>query len=213
MRISVACVGTKKDELTLEVARAAREADRVILHTERCGFAEWLKENGVSYESLDALYETAEDFDEHAKLAAEAVMKVQGEHVLYAVLDEADQSVKALFRAGARVNVIGAGAFGELLARAVKAPVIMLLVPMLIPLIPGGDLYYMMSFLVRGQYEAKVRAGVPLRPEWTENYPDADGFFRVYVNGVFAGMGEKTETGEIRFRAMLLPPINETLPK
>ena len=42
----------------------------------------------------------------------------------------------------------------ELLARAVKAPVIMLLVPMLIPLIPGGDLYYMMSFLVRGQYEA-----------------------------------------------------------
>ena len=42
----------------------------------------------------------------------------------------------------------------ELLARAVKAPVIMLLVPMLIPLIPGGDLYYMMSFFVRGQYEA-----------------------------------------------------------
>ena len=118
MRISVACVGTKKDELTLEVARAAREADRVILHTERCGFAEWLKENGVSYESLDALYETAEDFDEHAQLAAEAVMKAQGGHVLYAVLDEADQSVKALFRTGARVNVIGAGAFGELLARA-----------------------------------------------------------------------------------------------
>ena len=51
---------------------------------------------------------------------------------------------------------IFAGLFlaSELLARAVKAPVIMLLVPMLIPLIPGGDLYYMMSFLVRGQYEA-----------------------------------------------------------
>lgn len=49
----------------------------------------------------------------------------------------------------------GGGALAsELLARAVKAPVIMLLVPMLIPLIPGGDLYYMMSFLVRGQYEA-----------------------------------------------------------
>ena len=61
--------------------------------------------------------------------------------------------------------------------------------------------------------QTQKRAGVPLRPEWTENYPDADGFFRVYVNGVFAGMGEKTETGEIRFRAMLLPPINETLPK
>ncbi len=118
MRITVACVGTKKEELTLEVAQAARESDRVILHTERCGFAEWLKENGISYESLDALYEAAEDFDEHAQLAAEAVLKTQVGHVLYAVLDEADQSVKALFRIGARVNVIGAGAFGELLARA-----------------------------------------------------------------------------------------------
>ena len=118
MRITVACVGTKKEELTLEVAQAAREADRVILHTERCGFAEWLKENGVSYEALDALYETAEDFDEHAQLAAEAVLNASPGHVLYAVLDEADQSVKALFRAGARVRVLGAGAFGELLARA-----------------------------------------------------------------------------------------------
>ena len=36
----------------------------------------------------------------------------------------------------------------------IVVPVIMLLVPMLIPLSPGGDLYYMMSFLVRGQYEA-----------------------------------------------------------
>lgn len=41
----------------------------------------------------------------------------------------------------------------EVLARAVRAPVILLLVPMLIPLIPGGDLYYMMSFLVRAQFE------------------------------------------------------------
>ena len=41
----------------------------------------------------------------------------------------------------------------EALARAVRAPVILLLVPMLIPLIPGGDLYYMMSFLVRAQLD------------------------------------------------------------
>lgn len=41
----------------------------------------------------------------------------------------------------------------ELLARILKAPVIMLAVPMLIPLIPGGDLYYMMSHLIRGQTE------------------------------------------------------------
>ena len=44
----------------------------------------------------------------------------------------------------------------EALARAVRAPVILLLVPMLIPLIPGGDLYYMMSFLVRAQLDRFV---------------------------------------------------------
>ena len=56
--------------------------------------------------------------------------------------------------AGLFFATLAAALASELLARAVKAPVIMLLVPMLIPLIPGGDLYYMMSFLVRGQYEA-----------------------------------------------------------
>ena len=51
---------------------------------------------------------------------------------------------------------IFAGLFFVTLAAALGSEllVIMLLVPMLIPLIPGGDLYYMMSFLVRGQYEA-----------------------------------------------------------
>ena len=42
----------------------------------------------------------------------------------------------------------------EVLARALRTPVLLLLVPMLIPLIPGGDLYTMMSLLVRGQAEA-----------------------------------------------------------
>ncbi len=53
----------------------------------------------------------------------------------------------ALFLATAAVV-----ACSELLARLVKTPVILLMVPMLIPLIPGGDLYYMMSCLVQGQY-------------------------------------------------------------
>lgn len=43
-----------------------------------------------------------------------------------------------------------AGMISEIMARVVKAPVIMLLVPTLVPLIPGGKLYYMMSNLVRG---------------------------------------------------------------
>ena len=41
-------------------------------------------------------------------------------------------------------------ACSEILARVVKTPVILLLVPMLIPEIPGGDLYYTMYSLVEG---------------------------------------------------------------
>ncbi len=44
-----------------------------------------------------------------------------------------------------------AALISEILARIVRVPVLMLLVPILIPLIPGGDLYHMMSNLVRGR--------------------------------------------------------------
>ena len=43
-------------------------------------------------------------------------------------------------------------AVSEILARLLKTPVILLLVPMLIPEIPGGDLYYTMYYLVQGSY-------------------------------------------------------------
>ena len=43
-------------------------------------------------------------------------------------------------------------ACSEIFSRVLKAPVIMLLVPMLIPEIPGGDLYYTMYYLVQGDY-------------------------------------------------------------
>lgn len=46
-----------------------------------------------------------------------------------------------------------AGLISEVFARVVKAPVLMLLVPILIPLIPGGTLYNMMSSLVRSRHE------------------------------------------------------------
>ncbi len=43
-------------------------------------------------------------------------------------------------------------AFSEILARVIKTPVILLLVPILIPEIPGADLYYTMYYLVQGLY-------------------------------------------------------------
>lgn len=44
-------------------------------------------------------------------------------------------------------------AFSEILARVLKAPAILLLVPMLIPEIPGKDLYYTMYYLILRSYE------------------------------------------------------------
>jgi uncharacterized membrane protein YjjB (DUF3815 family) len=55
------------------------------------------------------------------------------------------------------IGLLAASAFAsimaEIFARVLKTPVITLLVPFLIPLIPGGNLYYTMNFFVRGQAE------------------------------------------------------------
>lgn len=54
--------------------------------------------------------------------------------------------------AGLFVASLFVAALSEILARVLKAPVILLLVPMLIPEIPGGDLYYAMYDLVQRQF-------------------------------------------------------------
>jgi uncharacterized membrane protein YjjB (DUF3815 family) len=48
---------------------------------------------------------------------------------------------------------MSAAFISEVLARIVHSPVLILLVPMLIPLIPGRDLYYCMDALVRSDKE------------------------------------------------------------
>lgn len=53
---------------------------------------------------------------------------------------------------GLFVSGLCIAAASELLSRLLKAPVILLLVPMLIPEIPGGTLYYTMYYLVEGSY-------------------------------------------------------------
>ena len=70
--IVIGC-GFRREQLTLEAVDALQSADKVLLHTGQCGLAEYLQEKGMPYETLDALYERAEDFDEHALLAARAV--------------------------------------------------------------------------------------------------------------------------------------------
>ncbi len=53
--------------------------------------------------------------------------------------------VISLFGATLTVTILS-----EILARVMKAPVIILLVPMLVPLIPGSDLYYTTINMVQG---------------------------------------------------------------
>ena len=48
-------------------------------------------------------------------------------------------------------------ALAEILARRIKTPVTVLMVPMIIPLIPGGTLYYAMSYLLEIRYELFAR--------------------------------------------------------
>lgn len=66
--------------------------------------------------------------------------------IFYLIVREASGG-NALF--GLFFSTVAVALLAELSARLIKTPVITLLVPMLIPLIPGGDLYRSMTFLVQ----------------------------------------------------------------
>lgn len=51
------------------------------------------------------------------------------------------------------IGSAGVALFSEVMARKLRTPVILLLVPMLIPMIPGGDLYYTMYHLISKEYD------------------------------------------------------------
>ena len=119
--ITVIGTGWTAGQLTMDAARALSSGARVILHTERCGCADWLREQGIAFESLDALYDSCDDFDEHAEAAAQAVLDAAEENdVVYGVFDVRDRSACRLVeRAADRVRIVaGPPAEGALLAFA-----------------------------------------------------------------------------------------------
>lgn len=118
-RITIMGAGWTRGQLTLDAVEALTSGARVILHTERCGCAEWLREKGIAFESLDALYDACEDFDAHAEAAADAVRAAaQGGDVVYAVFDVRDRSAVKLARDGGARVIAGPSAEGALLALA-----------------------------------------------------------------------------------------------
>ena len=103
-RIQVVGLGATQKQLTLGALEALQSGARVIMHTGRCGAAEYLDRAGIAYETLDVLYETAEDFDEHAQAAAEAVRRAaEAGDVVYGVMDVRDLSAELLVQEGAQV--------------------------------------------------------------------------------------------------------------
>ena len=98
-KLTIVGVGIWEGQLTREAEEALTGGAKVILHTDRCPCAERLRAQGVAFDSLDALYESLEDFDEHTRAAARQVLEAtESGDVAYAVLDVRDRSVGEILR-------------------------------------------------------------------------------------------------------------------
>lgn len=118
-KITVVGVGLEIGDLTFAAADALSAQAKLILHTEQIGCADYLKEKKIPYETLDRLYETCEDFDQHAAMAADYVIARAAEaDVVYAVYDVRDVSVLKLSERVSKLRVIaGPPVESALLAR------------------------------------------------------------------------------------------------
>ncbi len=87
--------------LTLETAGLLKNAPCLILRTARHGIVPWLEQEGISYCSMDDLYDRFEQFDGLYREIARTVWKMAEEKhsVVYAVPDPlSDRSVEYLFQ-------------------------------------------------------------------------------------------------------------------
>ena len=116
--ITILTLGPGKGEcLTLAAMAALEGAQKVLLRTDRVPAAEYLRQKGIQYASLDSLYDGAEDFDALNAALADAVLKAaEASALVYAVPDAAcDQSVRLLREKHAPLKLLpGVGLFGPL---------------------------------------------------------------------------------------------------
>lgn len=85
--------------LTIQTADKLRSARRLVLRTERHRVTAWLKEQGVSYTTLDEMYDQYDDFDRMHEAMAQKLWAMAGQSgsITYAVIDAAtDGSVRAI---------------------------------------------------------------------------------------------------------------------
>ena len=118
-KITIVGVGSAEGQLTERAQALLAGGAQILLHTDRCPCADWLRSRKIAFASLDDLYESLEDFDEHARAAAERVRSAAAAgDVVYAVLDVRDRSVGELLGKAELEIVPGPPAEDELLARA-----------------------------------------------------------------------------------------------
>ncbi len=65
-----------------------------------------------------------------------------------------------------------------------------------------APLQHIPAISVSREHLHAIKNGNPLKPGWYEG--TAEGIVRIYMDGIFAGMGEADEYGYVRFRAMLM---------
>ena len=98
--ITIAALGPDDPQLlTLGAYEAMTGADALVLRTARHGVAQMLRARGVAFDTLDALYEQSEDFDELCALAARQLIALarEAERLCYAVSEPvSDATVRAL---------------------------------------------------------------------------------------------------------------------
>ena len=99
MTITLIPLGPGDVELmTLKSLKALKNAEKLVLRTNKHPVADWLKEEGIPFETLDTLYETSYDFDELNQKAARHLWAMAP--VSYAVADPVwDETVSALHTA------------------------------------------------------------------------------------------------------------------
>ena len=74
MKLTVIGMGTKATDCTLAAYQAIQQAELVLIKTENNHVAQFLKERGIAYGTLDSVYEKSRNFDSLNKNLAKAAL-------------------------------------------------------------------------------------------------------------------------------------------
>lgn len=113
MELTIAGTGSGREDITLGTADALMRADAVVLKTEKSRAAEYLRETGIVFVSLDYVFEKSRNFDTLNENLAREVLKIgrekNAERIVYLVDGCAggDVSAKILLRKVKNARVIG----------------------------------------------------------------------------------------------------------